>query len=107
DPTSTNQGLMCPPAWRGVTRRPTALFEFVRMPGRRQSDPEHQQIEGGGAPTNQMTPRQIDPSEPNQKKRVHRGGSFLCNDHTARATSSARAAKGKSTPAPIISVFGA
>jgi formylglycine-generating enzyme required for sulfatase activity len=23
----------------------------------------------------------FDPSEPNEKKRVHRGGSFLCNDH--------------------------
>jgi len=45
------------------------------MPGRRQSDREHQQIEGGGAPTNQMAPRQIDPSDPNEKKRVHRGGS--------------------------------
>jgi formylglycine-generating enzyme len=22
----------------------------------------------------------LDPSEPNEKKRVHRGGSFLCND---------------------------
>jgi sulfatase modifying factor 1 len=22
----------------------------------------------------------FDPSEPNEKKRVHRGGSFLCND---------------------------
>src|SRR5438477_9018237 len=64
---------MCPPAWRGVTRRPTAPFECVRMPGRRQSDREHQQIEGGGAPTNQMAPRQIDPSDPNEKKRVHCG----------------------------------
>jgi len=51
------------------------------MPGRRQSDREHQQIEGGGAPTNPNdSEAALDPSEPNEKKRVHRGGSFLCND---------------------------
>src|SRR5206468_613300 len=56
-----------------MTRRPTAPFECVRMPGRRQSDRENQQIEGGAHPRIQMAPRQIDPSDPNEKKRVHCG----------------------------------
>jgi formylglycine-generating enzyme required for sulfatase activity len=27
-----------------------------------------------------ISPRVFDPAEPNERKRVHRGGSFLCND---------------------------
>jgi formylglycine-generating enzyme len=35
----------------------------------------------GGVTTNPKGPDSaFDPSEPNEKKRVHRGGSFLCND---------------------------
>jgi len=49
----------------------------------------------------------FDPSEPNEKKRVHRGGSFFATTSIVRATSWARAAKAKSTPAPIISAFAA
>ena len=48
-----------------------------------------------------------DPTEPNEKKRVRRGGSFLCNSSTARATLSGRAAKAKSTRRQIISGFAA
>ena len=37
--------------------------------------------ESGGVASNPQGPDSpFDPSEPNEKKRVHRGGSFLCND---------------------------
>jgi len=35
---------------------------------------------GGVAHNPQGPDSPFDPSEPNEKKRVHRGGSFLCND---------------------------
>jgi formylglycine-generating enzyme required for sulfatase activity len=36
----------------------------------------------GGVANNPQGPDSpFDPSEPNEKKRVHRGGSFLCNEH--------------------------
>ncbi len=61
----------------------------------------------GGVASNPKGPdTPFDPAEPNEKKRVQRGGSFLCNPQVpARATSSARAAKEMSTPAPTISAF--
>ena len=47
----------------------------------------------------------FDPSEPNEKKRLHRGGSFLCNDQYCSRYIVGTRGKVKSTPAPIISVF--
>jgi formylglycine-generating enzyme required for sulfatase activity len=36
---------------------------------------------GGVAHNPQGPDSPFDPAEPNEKKRVHRGGSFLCNEH--------------------------
>ena len=57
----------------------------------------------GGAVRNPQGPdTSFDPSEPTEKKRVHRGGSFLCTDRVpARATWSARGAKANRVPARI------
>jgi hypothetical protein len=40
-----------------------------------------------------------------EKKRVHRGGSFLCNDQYCSRYIVGTVAKARSTPAPIILVF--
>jgi formylglycine-generating enzyme required for sulfatase activity len=38
-------------------------------------------LKAGGVAVNPQGPEtSFDPSEPNEKKHVHRGGSFLCND---------------------------
>jgi len=40
-----------------------------------------QLAKAGGVAVNPQGPEtSFDPSEPNEKKHVHRGGSFLCND---------------------------
>jgi hypothetical protein len=60
----------------------------------------------GGVANNPKGPDSpFDPAEPNEKKRVHRGGSFLCNDQYCSRYIVARVAKVRSTPAPIILVF--
>ena len=47
----------------------------------------------------------FDPGEPGEKKRVHRGGSFLCTDQYAHATWWARVAKARAVPARITWAF--
>jgi formylglycine-generating enzyme len=64
-------------------------------------------IRTGGVATNPLRPDSaFDPSEPNEKKRVHCGGSFLCKDqYCFRDIVGTLTMGAKSTPAPIISVF--
>ena len=47
----------------------------------------------------------FDPAEPNEKKRVHRGGSFLCTDQYCSRYVVGTRGKGEVTTGPIISVF--
>jgi formylglycine-generating enzyme required for sulfatase activity len=66
-------------------------------------DYDAQLAKEGGLTINPKGPdTSFDPSEPNEKKRVHRAGDFFATANIARATSSARAAKAKLTPVPII-----
>ena len=68
----------------------------------------YQTLAAAGGVANPQGPKtSFDPSEPGTKKRVHKGGSYLCTDQYCKRYEPGGRGKGDPIPAPIILVFAA